>query len=123
MTSSGQEGIVVHLIRIPPVKVGWCAPQTTFHKGHKAAETSIRISSRDRCEIMIRRCRKNCFHGLVVVHSVAVVTESHRIDKALTESVRFLDGHNLPLGECSKQHDAQRFVCGERGPVEHVSSK
>src|SRR6266446_1729695 len=63
MTSSGQERIVVHLIRIPAVKVGWCAPQTTFHKAHKAAETSSRIMSRDRCEIMIRRGRKNCAHG------------------------------------------------------------
>src|SRR5712671_7419613 len=123
MTSSGQERIVVHLIRIPAVKVCRCAPQTTFHKGHEAAKTSSRISPRDRCEIMIRRRRKNCAHGPVVVHSVAVVTEPHRIDKALTESVRFLDGHNLPLGECSKQHHAQWFVCAERCPVEHVSPK
>src|SRR6266853_4190530 len=123
MTSSGQERIVVHLIRIPAVKVCRCAPQTTFHKGHEAAKTSSRISPRDRCEIMIRRRRKNCLHGSVVVHSVSVVTEPHRIDKTLIESMRFLDGHNLPLGEGSKQHYAQRVVIGERCPVEHVSAK
>src|SRR5216683_7891471 len=61
MTPFGQERIVVHLIRIPAVKVGWRAPQTTYNKGHVIrAQTSCRIYSRDRREIMVPRRGKDC---------------------------------------------------------------
>src|ERR1700680_4289828 len=68
MMSSGQERIVVHLIRIPAVKVCWRAPQTAFHKcADIGAKTSRRIFPRDRCKRMIRRPRSKCLHWFVVV--------------------------------------------------------
>src|SRR5712691_6966903 len=101
MESFRYEGIVIDLVRIPTVKKYRRASQSTLHKGNAIrALTARREVPWYGCDRGIRCHSVNSLHRLIIVDIISVETQPHGIDKSGGESVSFLHGHNLPLGEC-----------------------
>src|ERR1700674_2091413 len=98
MEPSGQEGVVIELIRIP--SIGKCWRSHTRCRGNRTLRSGRPHRNRLRRPRQSRvRCHRiQDFDRLSGIRSIPVVADPEAVEKSRSKSMVFFDGGNLPLG-------------------------
>src|SRR5213080_47989 len=127
MRSFSEKGVIIELDRIPMVKIGRAASNSSRKVTQTADKNLSRLATRKR-SASNTQIDPGCvgidrFQALIIVYRFVVSANAERIREAWREDVGFLHRNELPRSQCVELNVIQPVGSRVGCPVEHVRAE
>src|SRR6266566_1446841 len=127
MRAFSEKGVIIELDRIPMVKIGRAASNSSRKVTQTADKNLSRLATRKR-SASNTQIDPGCvgidrFQALIIVYRFVVAANAERIREAWREDVGFLHRNELPRSQCVELNVIQPVGSRVGCPVEHVRAE